>query len=74
MQHVQLAIADGLPVLGYYPWSFLDVMSTSNGYKKRYGLVYVDRDDHDFKTLNRYKEASFYWYQRVISSNGSNLN
>lgn len=74
IHQMQLAITDGVPVLGYYPWSFIDLMSTSNGYKKRYGFVYIDRDDNDLKTLNRYKKNSFYWYQNVISSNGRDLN
>jgi len=75
-QHIaqmRLAIAEGIPLLGYYPWSFLDVMSTSNGYSKRYGFVYVDRDDRHLRSLNRYKKASFYWYQKVIQSQGKDL-
>lgn len=75
-QHIvqmQLAISDGVQVLGYYPWSFIDLMSTSNGYNKRYGFVYIDRDDNNLKTLNRYKKDSFYWYQEVVKSNGQSL-
>ncbi|WP_380182132.1 glycoside hydrolase family 1 protein [Kalamiella sp. sgz302252] len=70
---MRLAMAEGVPVLGYYAWSFMDVMSTSNGYGKRYGFVYVDREDKDLKTLKRFKKASFYWYQNVIESQGSAL-
>lgn len=73
IQQLRLAISDGVPVQGYYPWSFIDLMSTSNGYSKRYGFVYVDRDDRALKTLARYKKASFYWYQQVIASNGNIL-
>lgn len=73
IEQMGLAISDGVPVLGYYPWSFIDLMSTSNGYNKRYGFVYVDREDDDIKTLTRYKKASFYWYQKVIASNGTQL-
>lgn len=73
LQQLQLAISDGVPVMGYYPWSFMDLMSTSNGYNKRYGFVYVDRTDTDLKTLQRYKKASFYWYQQVIQSHGKSL-
>lgn len=68
-----LAIGDGVPLLGYYPWSFIDLMSTSNGYGKRYGFVYVDREDDNLRTLQRYKKASFYWYQKVIASNGATV-
>ena len=73
IQQMRLAISDGVPVWGYYPWSFIDLMSTSNGYNKRYGFVYVDRDDKDLKTMTRYKKASFYWYQQVVASNGKIL-
>ena len=43
------------------------------GFKKRYGLVYVDRTDDDLKELKRIKKDSFYWYQKVIQSNGADL-
>ncbi len=70
---MRLAIGDGVPLLGYYPWSFIDLMSTTNGYNKRYGFIYVDREDNDTKNLTRYRKASFYWYQNVIASNGETL-
>ena len=63
----------GVEVEGFLPWSFVDVLSTSNGYQKRYGLVYVNRDDESPKDLNRMKKDSFYWYQKVIESNGALL-
>lgn len=50
----------------------MDVLSTSEGFKKRYGLVYVDRDENG-GTLNRYKKDSFYWYQKVIRTNGGDI-
>ncbi|QNE50937.1 MULTISPECIES: glycoside hydrolase family 1 protein [Enterobacteriaceae] len=67
------AISDGVSVLGYCTWSFIDLLSWLNGYQKRYGFVYVDRDDDSQKTLNRYRKDSFYWYQKVIETNGRNL-
>lgn len=67
---MRLAISDGVPVWGYYPWSFMDLMSTSNGYNKRYGFVYVNPNE---TSLGRYKKASFYWYRQVIKSNGQSL-
>lgn len=67
------AIDFGVEVIAYNPWSAIDLLSTSNGVKKRYGFVYVDRTDKDIKKLKRYKKDSFYWYKRVISSNGSEL-
>lgn len=67
------AIADGVTVIGYCSWSFTDLLSWLNGYKKRYGFVYVDRDDESARTLERYRKDSFHWYQKVIESNGLNL-
>ena len=63
----------GVEVLGYMPWSALDLLSTSNGYKKRYGLIYVDRTDADPKDCRRIKKDSFHWYKKVIASNGADL-
>ncbi|ORF46829.1 glycoside hydrolase family 1 protein [Gilliamella apicola] len=64
------AIEDGVELFGYCPWSVIDLLSSHQGFKKRYGFVYIDRDDHDLKTLNRIKKDSFYWYQQVIKDNG----
>ncbi len=63
------AIALGADVRGYYPWSFIDLLSWLNGYQKQYGFVYVDRDNN----LNRKKKKSFAWYQNVIQSHGQIL-
>ncbi len=62
------AIDDGVEMLGYSLWSFTDLLSSHQGFKKRYGLVYVDRDDMDIRTLNRIKKDSYYWYQNVIKT------
>jgi 6-phospho-beta-glucosidase len=70
---VQEAITDGADVLGYCVWSFTDLFSWLNGYQKRYGLVYVNRDEHDEKDLRRIKKKSFGWYAKVIASNGNDL-
>ncbi|WP_334351604.1 glycoside hydrolase family 1 protein [Companilactobacillus sp. HBUAS56257] len=67
------AISDGVPVLGFCAWSFTDLLSWLNGYDKRYGFVYVDRDDYSSKDLTRIKKKSFYWYQKIIESNGRKL-
>lgn len=69
----QLAITDGVELIGYCPWAFMDLVSTHQGYGKRYGFVYVDREENDLKTMNRIKKDSFYWYQEVIKNNGSKL-
>ncbi|WP_461225720.1 glycoside hydrolase family 1 protein [Lacticaseibacillus suihuaensis] len=67
------AIDAGVPVIAYCPWSALDLLSTSNGVKKRYGFIYVDRTDSDSKQAARIRKDSFYWYRGVIASNGEQL-
>ena len=67
------AIANGVTVLGYNPWSAMDLLSTSNGIAKRYGFVYVDRTDDDERECRRYRKDSFWWYRNVIATNGKNL-
>lgn len=66
-------IEDGVELMGYCPWSVIDLLSSHQGFKKRYGFVYINREDHDFKDLRRIKKDSYYWYQDVIKSNGENL-
>lgn len=66
----ELAIEDGVEMLGYCPWSFMDLLSSAQGFKKRYGLVYVNRTDDDLLDKKRIKKDSFYWYQKVIANNG----
>lgn len=73
IEQIQLAISDGVDMMGYNPWSAIDLISTHEGIKKRYGFIYVDRDEFDLKTLKRYRKDSFYWYKRVIESNGQDL-
>lgn len=67
------AIDKGVKVLSYNPWSAVDLLSTSNGMKKRYGFIYVNRTDDDPKQCARMRKDSFYWYQKVLRSNGSDL-
>lgn len=64
---------EGYPVFGYCPWSFMDVLSSHQGFAKRYGLVFIDRTDTDAKECRRVKKDSFDWYKKVIASNGSEL-
>ena len=70
IEQVQMAITDGVEVMGYCPWSAIDLVSTHSGVSKRYGFIYVDRDEFDLKTLNRYRKDSFAWYRGVIEANG----
>ncbi|AAK79058.1 6-phospho-beta-glucosidase [Clostridium acetobutylicum] len=67
------AIDDGVQLIGYLPWSFTDLLSWLNGYKKRYGFVYINRDEHSQKDLRRIKKKSFYWYKDVIEKNSDNI-
>ena len=70
IEQLAIMIDEGLPVFGYCPWSFVDVVSSHQGFAKRYGLVYVDRTETDPKQCARVKKDSFYWYQKVITNNG----
>lgn len=65
-----LAIEDGVEMIGYCPWSFMDLLSSAQGFRKRYGLVYINRTDDELLDLKRIKKDSFYWYQNVIKNNG----
>jgi len=68
------AVRDGVEVWGYTCWGIIDLVSnTSNQMSKRYGLIYVDRNDDGSGTFNRYKKSSFTWYQKVIHTNGACL-
>ena len=71
--HIQAcydAIQDGVNLVGYCPWSVMDLLSSHQGFKKRYGFIYVNRTDDDLKDLRRIPKDSFYWYQKVIANNG----
>lgn len=71
---MQAVEEDGIELMGYLSWGIIDVISVSNGrLSKRYGVIYVDGDDQQNGTLHRYKKDSFYWYQKVIKTNGACL-
>lgn len=68
------AMKDGVELMGYTSWGIIDLVSnTSNQMSKRYGLIYVDRNDDGSGSLKRYKKKSFDWYKEVIRTNGKNL-
>jgi 6-phospho-beta-glucosidase len=74
IEELKKACDDGCEVLAYCTWSYTDLLSWLNGYQKRYGFVYIDREeDESSGTLNRYKKDSYYWYQKVIATNGEEL-
>lgn len=65
---------DGIPLLGYTCWGCIDLVSASTGeMKKRYGMIYVDKQNDGSGDLKRLKKDSFYWYQNVIRTNGEDL-
>lgn len=68
------AINDGVDLIGYTPWGCIDLISASTGeMKKRYGFIYVDKDNEGNGSLKRIKKDSFYWYKDVIASNGKKI-
>ncbi len=77
IRQMQLGIEEGADIMGYCPWSAVDLVSTREGITKRYGFIYVDRDEDDEKAktaeMKRYRKDSFYWYKKVIASNGEEL-
>lgn len=71
---VREATADGVELMGYTWWGPIDVVSASTAQmSKRYGFVYVDRNDDGSGTLTRYRKKSFGWYRELIASNGATL-
>ena len=71
---VEAAIEDGVEVMGYAAWGCIDLVSASTSeMSKRYGFIYVDRNDDGTGTFQRYKKKSFYWYKKVIETNGGSL-
>ena len=71
---VEEAIKDGVEIMGYTTWGCIDIVSASTAeLKKRYGFIYVDRNDDGSGTLERYKKKSFDWYKNVIATNGESL-
>lgn len=76
-QHIKemaKAVEDGVDLMGYTSWGCIDIVSASTAQlKKRYGFIYVDRNDDGSGTLKRYRKKSFYWYRDVIRTNGQCL-
>ena len=74
IREMKKAVEDGIPLLGYTMWGCIDLVSSATcEMKKRYGFIYVDQDDIGNGTLKRYRKDSFYWYQKVIATNGADL-
>lgn len=74
ISQMEKAIDDGVDLFGYTIWSAVDIVSASTGeMKKRYGLIYVDKNNDGSGSLKRYKKSSFSWYQNVIKTNGNSI-
>jgi len=74
IEQIHEAILDGVDLMGYTTWGCIDLVSASTAeMKKRYGFIYVDRNNDGTGSLERYKKKSFYWYKKVIASNGEEL-
>ncbi|MCP8857292.1 6-phospho-beta-glucosidase [Latilactobacillus fuchuensis] len=74
VQMKKAVIEDGVDLMGYTPWGCIDLVSAGTGQmSKRYGFIYVDKQDDGSGTLARSKKDSFYWYQKVIKTNGQDL-
>lgn len=74
IQQMKEAVLDGVNLLGYTTWGCIDLVSASTAeLRKRYGFIYVDRNDDGSGSLARYRKKSFYWYKKVIESNGREL-
>ena len=71
---IDAVVEDGVELWGYTSWAPIDLISASTGeMSKRYGYIYVDQDDAGEGTLERRRKDSFYWYQKVIASQGADL-
>lgn len=74
IRQMREAVEDGVELMGYTTWGCIDLVSASTAeMSKRYGFIYVDRNDDGSGTLKRYKKKSFDWYRKVIESNGEEL-
>ncbi len=74
IRQMEEAVLDGVNLIGYTTWGCIDLVSASTAeLRKRYGFIYVDRKDDGSGSLERYRKKSFYWYRKVIESNGREL-
>lgn len=64
---------DGVEVIGYLGWGLIDILSSQGDMRKRYGVVYVNRTNHDLRDMKRVPKKSYHWLKKVIASNGENL-
>lgn len=74
IREMEKAIDAGVELMGYTSWAPIDLVSANaKQMSKRYGFIYVDQDDLGNGTLERRRKESFYWYKKVIASNGADI-
>ncbi|WP_269431501.1 glycoside hydrolase family 1 protein [Domibacillus indicus] len=73
IKEMKTAIKEGVDIIGYLTWGATDLLSSQGQMSKRYGFIYVNREENDLLDLKRYKKKSFHWYKQVIESNGEKL-
>ena len=75
IEQMKLAVEeDGVDLMGYTPWGCIDLVSAGTGeMAKRYGMIYINKFDDGTGDLSRERKDSFYWYKRVIATNGEDL-
>ena len=74
IEQMQEAVLDGVDLKGYTPWGCIDLVSASTGeMAKRYGFIFVERYDDGTGDFARRRKESFYWYKKVIETNGEVL-
>ena len=74
IKQMKIAVEDGVDLIAYTTWGCIDLVSAGTGeMRKRYGFIYVDKNDDGTGSYARSKKDSFYWYKKVIASNGENL-
>lgn len=73
IQQMKLAMEEGVEVIGYLTWGSTDILSSQGQMSKRYGFIYIDREEKTLKSLKRYKKKSFDWFKNVIKTNGDCL-
>ena len=74
VKEMEIAIEHGVDLIGYTTWGCIDLVSAGTGeMRKRYGFIYVDKNDDGTGTMARYKKDSFAWYKKVIASNGADI-
>ena len=74
VKEMEIALEDGVDLVGYTTWGCIDLVSAGTGeMRKRYGFIYVDKNDDGTGTMARYKKDSFAWYKKVIASNGADI-